>query len=308
MGLNMEKIINHVYSINPYNGPLFDSSKYFINTRSTEGLIVIDPGLYTKFLSEIEKKGFHSKDINHCLITHGHLDHFGACYQLKEINENIKFYAHELDAKKIEQKLYKEEISESYPGYNYTPIKLTRKLKANETLRFGEYKFECIHTPGHTPGAIAYFLERDNSKILFGGDIAGLTLKIHGGNFNDYFVSMKRLEGLNIDILCDGHSGPIKPAKEVKDYINDNLKLNELIHLTIEKETTEIEIWNQLALHLYKLKEYSFALDFCNYILEIDPNNNDMKQLLPKIEKFNPPKVDFIKPVLKKMSISEKKI
>ncbi|MFX1496899.1 MAG: MBL fold metallo-hydrolase [Promethearchaeota archaeon] len=304
----MEKINDYVYSINPYGGPLFDSSKYLIDTRSAEGLIVIDPGLYTKFLNEIEKKGFCSKDINHCLITHGHLDHFGACYQLKEINENIKFYAHESDAKRIEQKLEIKEMSESYPGYNYTPIKLTRKLKANDVLRFDEFKLKCIHTPGHTPGAVAYFLRRGESKILFGGDIAGLTLRIHGGNYNNYFDSMKRLKDLHVDILCDGHSGPIKPAKEVKDYINGNMKLNELIHLTIEKETTDIKIWNQLALHLYKLKEYSFALDFCNYILEIDPDNNDMKQLLPKIEICNPQKVNFIKPLLKKISISKKKI
>ncbi|MFX1234578.1 MAG: MBL fold metallo-hydrolase, partial [Promethearchaeota archaeon] len=229
--MNIKKLIDNIYSINPSSGPLFDSSKYLINTRGVEGLVLIDPGLYIEFLKEIKEEGFSSKNINHCLITHGHIDHFGACYKLQELNQKIKFYAHELDANSIELKNV-EEMKASYPGYDYTPIKLTKKIKIqNEILTFGDYSFECIHTPGHSPGAVAYLLEIDKSKILFAGDIAGLSLKIYGGDFNDYSDSMKRLEELEVNILCDGHSGPIKPAKKVSEYIKGYLKLNELIHL-----------------------------------------------------------------------------
>jgi len=302
----MEKILDHIYYINPCTDAFFDSSKYIIDTRSADGLILIDPGLYIKFLKEIEEEGFSIKDINHCLITHGHLDHFGACYKLKELNENIKFYAHELDAISIEQKLSIKEIQESYPGYDYSPIKLTKKIKdVNDILTFGDYKFECIHTPGHSPGAVAYFLETIETKILFGGDIAGSSLRIYGGNFNEYSNSMKKLEKLNADILCDGHSGPIKPAKKVSEHINGYLELNELFHLTIEEEA-DIEIWYELVLKLYELKEYDFALDFCNYVLEIDPRNDDANRLLQKIKKHNPPKIDYVKPLLKKISLTKK--
>ncbi|MFX0032125.1 MAG: MBL fold metallo-hydrolase [Candidatus Hodarchaeota archaeon] len=303
----MEKILDHIYSINPCTDVLFDSSKYLIDTRSAEGLILIDPGLYIKFLKEIEEEGFSIEDINHCLITHGHLDHFGACYKLKELNENIKFYAHELEAISIEQKLSSIEIQESYPGYDYSPIKLTKKIKGvNEILTIGDYRFECIHTPGHSPGAVAYFLETIENKILFGGDIAGSSLMIYGGNYNEYSNSMKKLEGLNADILCDGHSGPIKPAKKVSEYINGYLELNELFHLTIEEEVADIKIWNELVLKLYELKEYDFALDLCNYVLEIEPRNDDANRLLQKIKEHNPPIINYIKPLLKKISLIKK--
>jgi glyoxylase-like metal-dependent hydrolase (beta-lactamase superfamily II) len=36
-------------------------------------------------------------------------------------------------------------------------------------IRLGKYEFECIHTPGHSPGSISFY-NKDN-KILIGGDV-----------------------------------------------------------------------------------------------------------------------------------------
>ncbi|MFX0019519.1 MAG: MBL fold metallo-hydrolase [Promethearchaeota archaeon] len=304
----MKKILKDIYFIEPSNDATFDSTKYIIDTKSSDGLILIDPGLYIKFIEEIEKYGFSPNDINHCLITHGHLDHYGACYELTKFNENIKFYAHQLDAEKIEQKLELELIEEMYPGYDYTPIKISKKIKGdNEILTFGSYRLNCIHTPGHSLGAVAYFLERGKIKILFGGDIGGWSLKIFEGNINDYLNSMQKLLDLNADILCDGHEGAIKPAKKVSEYIQDLMKFNQLSHMAIEKDQSNTKAWYELTLHTYEMGEYDYAFDFCNHLVEIDPDNSNVHRLFKKIKKQNPVKIDFIKQILERVANSNKK-
>ncbi|GAH55759.1 unnamed protein product, partial [marine sediment metagenome] len=102
---------------------------------------------------------------------------------------------------------------------NYKPVKLEKRFKGDlEILKFGEYEFQCIHTPGHTPGSISIILEIDDTKILFGQDLHGPM--IPGiSNFEDYQNSLRKLLNLKADILCEGHFGIYQPAKNVERYI-----------------------------------------------------------------------------------------
>jgi len=99
----MKKIIKNIFSIETYN-PSQEAIPYIIDTNSEDGLVIIDPGLHVKFIHELEDYGLDPGKINHCLITHEHLDHFGGCYKLKESNKNVQFYTHENAVKKIETK------------------------------------------------------------------------------------------------------------------------------------------------------------------------------------------------------------
>ena len=45
----------------------------------------------------------------------------------------------------------------------------------------------------------------------------------------------------------------------------------------------------------YKLGWYDMALDSCNYLIKIDPDNPDAQQILKKIKKYDPPEIGFIK-------------
>jgi len=295
----MKVIIDNIYSIENTN-PSQECIPYIIDTNSEDGLVVIDPGLYTKFFKELEEYGFKVDDINHCLITHEHLDHYGGCFELKKLNENIKFYAHELAVKQIEQKMELEFIEENYPGYDYDAIEITETVKDNEILKFGTCELSCIHTPGHTPGAVAYILELDSAKILFAGDIGGSALRVHGGNINNYLSSMQKLIDLNVDILCEGHSGVFKPAKNITEFIIGYKEFNKNFQIFVEVDQSNIEALYNTTLKLYELKEFDFALDFCNYLIEIAPDNLKAQILYKKIKSHNPPKVDYIKKVLKR--------
>lgn len=203
-------------------------SVYLIDTKSDDGLVLIDCGMSLDLIKKVSNGGLNPNDIKHCIITHSHIDHIGACYDLKNFNQKIKFYAHELDADAIEEEGHGEKTAAFWYGVNYKPIKLDKKFKKDiEILQFGPYEFQCIHTPGHTPGSISVFVEvENNTKILFGQDIHGPFMDNFGSNLSDYQESMRKLLDLGADILCEGHFGIIQPANKVREYITGYMDYN----------------------------------------------------------------------------------
>ncbi|MFX1302206.1 MAG: MBL fold metallo-hydrolase [Promethearchaeota archaeon] len=211
----MREIYKNVYHIGDSG-----CSVFLVNTHSADGLILIDCGMSLEMIKKISKLNLNPMEIKHCIITHFHIDHIGACYDFKQFNKNVKFYAHELDADAIEEKGHDRETAAMWYGVNYKPVKLQKRLKGDfEILKFGIYEFQCIHTPGHTPGSISILIEtEDNKKILFGQDIHGPIIP-GVSNFGDYQSSLRKLLDLNADILCEGHFGIFQPTSEVQRYI-----------------------------------------------------------------------------------------
>ena len=219
----MKEVFKNVYHVGDSG-----CSVYLINTESDDGLVLIDCGMSLNLIKNIRKRNLSPENINHCIITHCHIDHIAVCYDLKnKINKNIKFYAHELDADAIEQKGHDSKTAASWYGADYKPIKLEKRFtKDVEILKFGSHEFQCIHTPGHTPGSITVFIEIDNTKILFGQDIHGPFMKSFGSNLDDYQKSMQKLLDLKADILCEGHFGIFQPAEKVSNYIKGYMAQN----------------------------------------------------------------------------------
>ncbi len=277
-----------------------------VDTKSDAGLVLIDVGLNFEPIQGIEKDGFDLKNIKHCLITHGHIDHYGACYKLKEYNKDIKFYAHELDAEVIEQEITNPYIAQIYADYKYELIKISKKIKNdNEILKFGSLQFRCIHIPGHTPGSVAYLLELGGKRILFAGDLPGTAINYQGGNLEAYLKSMQKLLKINIDIVCEGHEDPIQPAEKVLKFIKGYMKFNEKLNRIALENPYDIETLLELAKISYKIGFYENTLDFCNYALEIEPDSDRAKMLIKQAKKHNPPKIEYIKNLINRVSGSQ---
>ena len=210
----MREIVKNIYHVGDSG-----CSVYLINSQSDDGLILIDCGMSLSLLKKISKVGLNPEDIKHCILTHFHIDHIGACNDLKKFNKKVKFYAHELDADAIEEEGHDHKTAALWYGVDYTPVKLEKRLKGDkEILKFGLYEFQIIHTPGHTPGSIVVLIEVNNTKILFGQDIHGPIIP-GVSNFEDYQKSLKKILDLNADILCEGHFGIFQPAERVQRYI-----------------------------------------------------------------------------------------
>ena len=218
----MKEVIKNIYHVGDSG-----CSVYLVNTSSEEGLVLIDCGMSVELLQKISKLGLNPRDINHCILTHFHIDHTAACSDLKNLNKQVKFYAHDLDALAIEEKGHDSKTAASWYGVEYKPVKLERKLKGDLVkIQLGQCEFQCIHTPGHTPGSISVLTEVDNIKILFGQDIHGPFSKSFGSDLDDYQRSMQKLLDLNADILCEGHYGVIKTSSEVNRFIRSHMESN----------------------------------------------------------------------------------
>jgi glyoxylase-like metal-dependent hydrolase (beta-lactamase superfamily II) len=195
-----------------------DGCVYLLNLGE---LILIDTGAgwsVDKIIKNIEKLGFDPKNLTKILLTHCHIDHIGGVPELKK-RFGPKIYIHILDAPPLEKG---DQILTAASWYQTTfpPTPVDVKFNSpEEVLRIGGEKIICLHTPGHTPGSICIYLDKDGKRVLFAQDLHGPLLEEFGSNLRDWDRSTKKLLELDADILCEGHFGIFKTKKEVKDYI-----------------------------------------------------------------------------------------
>ncbi len=184
----MRQMIENIYHVGDSG-----CSVYMVDTASDEGLVLIDAGMDLDMIRRIDSQGLRFKDIQHCILTHCHIDHIGICAGLRRELPGIKFYAHESDASPIEEPGHDERTAASWYGVRYEPVKLYRKFDSDSVIRLGNYDFHCIHTPGHTPGSISVLVESQGKKVLFGQDLHGPFNDGFLSDLKDYQESMQKL-------------------------------------------------------------------------------------------------------------------
>ena len=195
-----------------------DGCIYLINLGE---LILVDTGAgwsVDKIIDNINKLGFDCNNLTKILLTHCHIDHIGGVPEIKK-RVGSRIYIHKLDAPPLENG---DPILTAANWYqtSFPPTQVDVKLTSpKETLIIGQQKIVCLHTPGHTPGSICVYLDREGKRVLFAQDLHGPLLKEFGSNLEDYGRSTKKLLDIDADILCEGHFGIYKTKKDVRNYI-----------------------------------------------------------------------------------------
>ncbi|MFA5250456.1 MAG: MBL fold metallo-hydrolase [Parachlamydiales bacterium] len=142
-------------------GPLGNNT-IVIASEKTHEAAVIDPSFGSEevVVPYLKKKHLQLKAI---LLTHSHWDHIAGAADLKK-SLPAPIYIHPLDLGNLEE-----------PGSDRLPlifaieaVKADHLVKDGELIRIGEIVLQVLHTPGHTPGSVCYFGEKE--KILFSGD------------------------------------------------------------------------------------------------------------------------------------------
>ncbi len=200
-----------------------DAAVYLVNFRGHAA--VVDSGCGhagEKLLENILSCGVNPGDIDFLLLTHCHYDHTGGALLLKEAT-GCSIVAHDLDACFIESG---DNTVTAATWYNasITPATVDRRLTlTREHLVLGDRVIEAIHTPGHSPGSVAYLTESQGLKVLFGQDVHGPLARSLLSDEDQYFKSLELLASLEADILCEGHYGVYMGKEEIKSFIRSFL-------------------------------------------------------------------------------------
>jgi glyoxylase-like metal-dependent hydrolase (beta-lactamase superfamily II) len=183
-------------------------------------LTLVDTGFKGRsvhILREIARLGYSPTDVTSIIITHHHADHVGSLAALKEVTR-AKVMAHHADASYIDGSLPQpgptkpEWLSATLAPFHElwatTPVAVDVLVSDGDELPImGGIKI--LHTPGHTPGSISLFLEKERLVIV--GDVlsrtAGLSLpsKAFTINLVQEIQSIRKVASLDFDLICFGH-------------------------------------------------------------------------------------------------------
>jgi glyoxylase-like metal-dependent hydrolase (beta-lactamase superfamily II) len=184
--------------------------------------VLIDAGMGASHLAPLQKQG-----IDILILTHCHIDHR---LTRKEIPD-VPVWCHEADAPFLnDRKLFFDAIGLQRSGLNlaehldYTDgmfeIEISRYLLDQERIDIGGISLEAIHTPGHTPGHLAFYIPE--ADLLFAADVDLTSFgPFYGHDFADidkFIQSIERLRRVNARIVTTGHAGPFNG--QVKEKFN----------------------------------------------------------------------------------------
>jgi len=192
---------------------LFDANTYVIRDELT---VLIDPGseIYLgRRLEEMEEDGISAEDIDLITLTHLHPDHCNATAALKDIS-GAKVALHPSQKEYLDIML--EEVSRAL-GVGTGP-KFVVDLVLNENLSIGDTELRIVHTPGHSPGSVCFYVSAE--KILICGDLmfdksVGRT-DLPFGNKEELETSINRISSLDTELLLPGHGALIEGRSNVK--------------------------------------------------------------------------------------------
>ncbi len=165
---------------------------------------IIDPGANAakieKFVDGICGEAV---SVKYILLTHGHFDHTGALAQLKERYPAAEVMIHTEDADRL---VHPEKYDRFFPRVRPLAGGADRLLADGDVINLGGETIEVVHTPGHTPGGVAYKAGDIlvTGDTLFHGDVGRTDLP--GGDHEELLRSLARLSALSGDYrVYPGH-------------------------------------------------------------------------------------------------------
>ncbi|RLG52675.1 MAG: MBL fold metallo-hydrolase [Thermoproteota archaeon] len=192
---------------------LLKSNVYLVYEEETREAMIIDAGGGSQYvMREIRKEGLKPKFI---LLTHGHFDH---TFELADFREvlGVEAYIHKEDVWTLET-LWDSGLS--IFGLKMPRPSINKYFEGEPSFKFGSQLVKVIHTPGHTPGSVCYFLS--DASMLFTGDTLfqgsiGRT-DLPGGNPSLMKKSLKKLLSLDDEVVIyPGHGPRTTMGKERK--------------------------------------------------------------------------------------------
>jgi glyoxylase-like metal-dependent hydrolase (beta-lactamase superfamily II) len=181
-----------------------------------------DAHLILRYLNHL---GRSPSELTRILLTHAHRSHLGGVALLRELSR-AGVYAHESEVPVVDGRrharavawrpvrplvLYPFRIAAGLGVPKHVPCPVDDVLQGGETLG----PLEVLHTPGHTPGHMAFRWKGDGTDVLVAGDAVATWPQVGAGwpGFNldegRYRQSLRRLVALGPEVIGPGHGDPI---------------------------------------------------------------------------------------------------
>jgi len=194
----------------------FQQHTRLLGCGRTRRAVCVDPGEETTHIvAALERAGL---DLQAIALTHAHMDHVGGVAALKRARPSAEIILHEEDEPLYyalpEQPNWLGIPRAEWPrfGFDYEqPPPVERHWRDGETYAVGDLKFKVLHCPGHTPGHVVLFEERERKVFvgdcLFAGSIGRTDLP--GGSTDKLLDSLlNKLLPLGDDVTVYSGHGP----------------------------------------------------------------------------------------------------
>ncbi len=223
--------------------PLKILNSYII--LSEDRAMIIDTGFNLPECKEALLQGIKELNIDptktDVVLTHMHVDHSGLADLLWGLG--CKVYIGEKDGKLLDNyrtspegvllqiskafNLAKEIMDMERNEFDIVPKELFdyTSLKGGETLQVGDYIFEIIDIPGHTPGHIGLYEKKH--KLFFGGDLILNEVTPNITYWNDeldslgtFMASLKKVEEMDIEVVFSAHRSKVTNYRQrIKEIV-----------------------------------------------------------------------------------------
>ena len=193
-------------------GPLSENC-FVIGCEATKTGAIIDPGDEAAQIIRIVEK--QALEIKYILLTHGHIDHLAVLQKLKE-KYQAEFLMHQDDLLLVKNASMQAAMFGLPDPGAPTP---DRFLAEGDTVTLGKLSINILHTPGHSPGSITFFVDDKLfvGDLIFSGSIGRTDLP--GGNYEQLIQSVenKIFTLPDATVIFPGH-GPATSAGTEKRY------------------------------------------------------------------------------------------
>lgn len=222
---------------------------YLLQDETTGAVALVDGGMKWSgpAIRNMVKEVLGETGKPDCIVlTHGHFDHVGAVAALAA-EWRVPVYAHLLELPYLTGKSAYPPPDPSVGGgmmaslsflYPKGPIDISEHVQRlpddNSIPGFSDWKY--VHTPGHSPGHISLFREKD--KVLIAGD-AFVTTKVESAlhaltflpalsgppryftcNWASAKLSLIKLAALDPEVVATGHGKPMT-GEEMRTELNE---------------------------------------------------------------------------------------
>lgn len=270
-----EEILPNLFRIEvPLPGsPLKALNSYVI--KGADRNLVIDTGMNREVCRQALLSGLDALKIDlsrtDIFITHVHADHSGLVSHVATGTSQVYFNrpdAAMLTSTDFWDRIVDEAVLngfpeeearravQEHPGQKYKvswefPLHL---LADGDTLKIDGYNFECLHTPGHTPGHMCLY--EPAKKLLISGDhvLGDITPNITSWSngddpLGDYLVSLDRVYALDVDLALPGHRSLIHDCKErIRELKHHHaVRADEVLHILEKGAQNAFQVASQMT-------------------------------------------------------------